>query len=173
MENKRNRQRVMKKIIVIVILFFSCGCTSVSLGGINYNNAPRGFHTSNTSIIYILRENATPTAFGAKILINNKKVCALPNKGFTWVEVIPGEKMILAKWPSITGQEDSTIRINAKENETYYILLNHDRTIGGSVFSPYNMINAFVITNKSLAQNKMKDMKYFKSKRTDQVVLCQ
>ncbi len=154
----------MKKIIILITLLFVCGgCASMPLSGTDYNNAPKGIPRSDTSIIYIIRDNATPTAFGSKIMIDNKKIRTLRNKSFTWIEIMPGEKTITAKWSLLNGQEDNVISVYAKANETKYIILKHDRTTAGSIFNPYVMYNKFVEVDEASALHKINDMKYFNS----------
>jgi hypothetical protein len=151
----------MKKIFIFIIMWIFCGCANLSVSGID---APKGFPTNNTSIIYVIRDNATPIMAGVNIMIDGAKIGVLSNKSFTWVETSPGERTIVAKWSFIAGQEDSIVNIHVGEGKIYYIILRHDFTTSKGIFNPYVMYNKFIETDESLALGRMKEMKYIKSK---------
>src|SRR3569623_1601995 len=113
----------MKNLIQVILgTLFLSGCATVAQGP-SYSQARALKTISGYATVYVLRDYAEPTAWGAKIHIDGTPVATLNQKGFTWVYVKPGNKDIKAVWPGASSLKDSAISVETVAGKTYYIEL--------------------------------------------------
>jgi len=99
------------------------------------------------ALVYIFRENAQPTLFGATIQIDGKEVVTLKQCGFTWVYAKPGKRKIEAVWDSITSQEISLVSLNISDGETYYVeLTGISKYLGTSYGMDHSLVGSLLST---------------------------
>lgn len=119
------------KTISISVLFMSViGCASVAEGPA-YSVAKAKENKEGYATLYILREYAEPTAWGATIHIDGKEVSTLNQGGFTWVYAKPGKRDITAVWPGLSGQKDSKILLELAKGKKYYVDLTGVSRLSG------------------------------------------
>ena len=113
------------------------GCATVAKGP-SYLESKAIKSKPGFAVLYIFREYAEPTAWGANIQVDTKPITTLNQGGFTWAYVKPGKKEIKAVWSGMSGQKDSFISINIKESRTYYVeLTGISQVIGASSSAVY------------------------------------
>lgn len=152
------------KNILLPLLIMCVGCATSNFSKITYKNSPKGIPTSQTAIIYFMRQNVKPTMMNPKILVNNVKVGKLPNNSFFWVEAPPGEKFIDTKWSWDAGANDDTIRLNVEANKKYYLIL---KPLGEKILPWYyaRFYNKFfVVEDEDIAVHNLEEMQYFVNK---------
>lgn len=97
-------------------------CATVAKGP-SYSEAKSLKPSPGFATLYVYRENAEPTAWGANIQVNGKPSADLNQGGFTWVYIKPGKTEVKAVWSGMSGQKDSFISIETQANKTYYVEL--------------------------------------------------
>jgi hypothetical protein len=105
------------------LLFFLSAlfsCATVAQGP-KYLESKASQSKPGYAVLYVFREYAEPTMWGATVLINGKQVATLNQRGFTWAYVKPGDTEIKAVWSGMSGQHDSFISIDILENKNYYV----------------------------------------------------
>jgi hypothetical protein len=75
------------------------------------------------ALVYVFRDRAEPTAWGATIFFDDDKVTTLKEDGFTWAYLAPGEHRIRAEWFWLSSQEDSFITLDVAAGQTYHLEL--------------------------------------------------
>lgn len=123
----------IKQLITLVFFPLLVGCATVAKGPA-YSEARAGSAKSGYSTLYVFREYAEPTAWGANIQVDAKPVSTLNQNGFTWVFVKPGKKEIKAVWAGMSGQKDSYISIDVVEGKTYYVELTGISQVAGAAY---------------------------------------
>ena len=96
------------------------GCASTAYGPA-YLESKAMQGKAGYATLYVFREHAEPTLFGAAIQINGKEVTTLNQGGYTWVYAQPGRNKIKAVWAGLSGQQDSYFTLNIEAGETYYV----------------------------------------------------
>lgn len=119
----------------LLIIFTSCalflsGCATVAEGPA-YSIAKTKESRYGYATLYVFREYAEPTAWGASIHIDGKEVGTLNQGGFTWIYAKPGNRDITAVWAGLSGQKDSKINMNLSEGKTYYVDLTGISQVSG------------------------------------------
>lgn len=94
----------------IFILFYLAGCAGTASGP-SYKVAKAKQIKPGYSILYVFREYAEPTLWGATIHIDGKEVQSLSQGGFTWVYAKPGKRNITAVWSGMASQRDANIAV--------------------------------------------------------------
>lgn len=116
----------MKNLIYFLFLVFVAptffGCATVAKGP-SFSESKAVNSKPGFATLYVFREYAEPTAWGAEVQVDSKPVTTLNEKGFTWIYVKPGTKNIKAVWPGISAQKDSSISIDAVEGKTHFVEL--------------------------------------------------
>ena len=107
---------------VALCLSVLTGCMSNAQGP-RYSKSKATQHKPGHATLYILREHAEPTFWGATIYIDGKEVVTLKQHGFTWAYVKPGYRYITAVWPLLSGQREAFFSLNVVEGKTYYLEL--------------------------------------------------
>lgn len=109
-------------VLSILLTAILSACATVAKGP-TYSEAKAFRPDPAHATIYIFREYAEPTAWGANIVINGSATAALNQGGFAWVYSKPGKTEIKAVWSSMSGQNDSFISIETRPGQTYYVEL--------------------------------------------------
>jgi hypothetical protein len=123
----RNAIRLVSLAMAILALV---GCATVAQGP-SYSESKAVEAKPGHAVLYVFREYAEPTAWGAKIQIDGKEVSTLNQGGFTWVYTAPGYREIKAVWNPLSGQHDSFVSLNVAEGETYYVELTGISRLSG------------------------------------------
>jgi hypothetical protein len=109
-------------IQVVLCALFLSACATVAKGP-SYLESKARKALPDRATVYVLREYAEPTAWGANIQIDGKPVADLNQGGFTWIYIKPGKTEIKAVWSGMSSQKDSFISIDTEAGKTYYVEL--------------------------------------------------
>lgn len=71
--------------------------------------------------VVFLRENAQPTAWGATIKIDGKKLVSIGNKRWTATTLAPGTYEIATSWSFMSGQKGGKYKLTVKEGRTHFL----------------------------------------------------
>ena len=115
-------QKISFASLISVGLFTLGGCATV-LDGPSYVEAQPKFVKDGKALVYVFRQYAEPTAWGATVHFDDKKVATLHQGGFTWAHLSPGTHSVKAVWPGLSAQRDSHIDLDVKAGNTYYVEL--------------------------------------------------
>lgn len=85
---------------VLVALLTACAAPSTAP---TFSQTPLATPKEGMAVLYLYREYAEPTAFKPTLAIDGKEVVALPQQGFTWVYVTPGNHKLTSRWPFLAG----------------------------------------------------------------------
>lgn len=163
----------MKNIIGLLFvssMLLLTGCATVAEGP-KYSTSKAQQDIKGYAILYVFREYAEPTAWGATIKIDGKEVSTLNQGGFTWVYVKPGKRSITAAWAVLSGQKDSSIDLEIEADKKYYVDLTGISRVsgvsGGTIYfqmgSGLNNVRpnvADIRLSKCCKLQKPKDLKY-------------
>lgn len=142
-------------LVIALIALFISGCATVAKGPsyseVGEMQAKEGFAT-----LFVFREYAEPTAWGAKIHIDSKKVATLNQGGFTRVYVKPGNREIVGKWGATTGQRESKISLNIEANKAYFVELTGLSKLTGTSATATG-VTMHIITGSGLNQVNQQD----------------
>ena len=119
--------------LISLSIGFILGCATIAKGP-NYSDSKAINSKPGYATLYVFREYAEPTAWGANIQVDTKPVSTLNQNGFTWVYVKPGKKDIKAVWSGMSGQKDSFISIDTVEGKTYYVELTGISQAAGGIY---------------------------------------
>ncbi len=123
----------MRNLIIIGFIGFTLfisGCATIAEGPA-YSVAKANKSRQGYATLYVFREYAEPTAWGATIHIDGKEISTLNQGGFTWIYAKPGNRNITAVWAGLSGQRDSKISLNFLENKKYYVDLTGISQVSG------------------------------------------
>ena len=123
--------RLLSPFFCVAILV---GCATVAKGP-SYTEAKASKPKPGYATIYVMRDYAEPTAWGAEIRIGGSPLTTLNQKGFTWVYSKPGKTEVRAVWSGMSGQKDSLISIDTEASKTYYLELTGISQFRGIVMS--------------------------------------
>lgn len=99
-----------------------------------------------TALVYVFRDRAEPTAWGATVHLGESKLATLKEDGFTWAYLAPGEHRVTLKWPLLSGQRESSFTLNVVANETYYLeLVGVSRLVSGPPSWSYQTGSGFAV----------------------------
>ena len=108
------------------------------------------------ALVYVFRDRAEPTAWGATVYFDDSKVATLRENGFTWAYLAPGQHRVSAKWFWLSGQEDSSITLNVAAGETYHLeLLGISRGSMGGGFIYTQMGSGFNRADPRMADERI------------------
>jgi hypothetical protein len=71
--------------------------------------------------LFIYRAYAQPTAWGTSVKVDGKSIISLPNRSYTAISVPPGSHIIKLSWPFLSGQSNSSMTLDVKAAERYYV----------------------------------------------------
>lgn len=71
--------------------------------------------------VVFVRENAQPTAWGATIKIDGKKLVSIGNKRWTATTLAPGTYEIATSWSFMSGQKGGKYKLTVKEGRTHFL----------------------------------------------------
>jgi hypothetical protein len=118
-------------ILTLVALFTLAGCATAP-DGPAYPASRATLQPSDKSTVYVYREHAEPTAWGATIKLADREIVTLGQGAFTWAYLPPGKHLIRAVWPALSGQQDSTIEAELQSGKTYYFELTGISRVTGA-----------------------------------------
>lgn len=85
------------------------------------------------ALVYIYRPDSPPTLRRAGILVDEKEVLKLPNKGYSWFYVSEGSHTVKTNWGSIyRGVPVVEMALPAEAGKTYYIRLSGTKVPQGT-----------------------------------------
>lgn len=117
-------------LLVVSIGLFS-GCATVAQGP-SFSEAPAPTPDPGKAVVYVFRKYAEPTAWGATIYFDKHEVATLNQSGFTWAYLVPGKHTVRGVWAGMSGQKDSSISLDVKSGQSYFIELTGSSRLTGS-----------------------------------------
>ncbi len=78
---------------------------------------------ADRALVYVYRQNAQPTMWGATITADGRDVASLSQGNFTQVTVPEGPHRFGARWAALSGQKESSIDLDVKAGRTYFVEL--------------------------------------------------
>jgi hypothetical protein len=105
-------------ILALVLASFLAGCVA---HGPAFSDAKPAPPAPGFALVYVFREHAEPTAFGATVFFDESRVATLNQKGFTWAYLAPGEHRIRTRWPLLATQRSTSVTLNVVAGETYVL----------------------------------------------------
>lgn len=104
-------------------LYLALGGCVVAANAPSFAEAAAPAPEEGMALVYVFRDRAEPTAWGATIFFDDDRVAMLKEDGFTWAYMAPGTHRIRAEWHWLSGQEDSFITLNVAPGRTYHLEL--------------------------------------------------
>lgn len=86
--------------ILFTSLLVACAAPS---NAPSFSRAPAAESREGMAALYIYREYAEPTAWKPTIYIDGKEVVSLPQQGFSWIYISPGNHTLVSKWSFLAG----------------------------------------------------------------------
>lgn len=144
-----------KYISLFLLLIGLSGCATTM--GPAYSISKAKQNKDGYAILYVYREYAEPTAWGATIVLDGKEVTTLAQGGYTWVYITPGNKIITAEWPGLSGQRDSSISLLIEPDKEYYLELIGSSSLGGIYGGTmiFQMGSGLILMDPEAAKNKL------------------
>lgn len=112
----------MIRLATLLLAISVTGCASTA-DGPEYNAAKATAGKPGHATVYIFRAHAEPTLWPATVQVGDREIASLSQKTFTWIYMAPGKRTIKAVWAAMSSQKDSTISLDIKEDEVYFVEL--------------------------------------------------
>src|SRR5690349_24664918 len=112
------RTAMTKSIRATVLAIFLSGCAA-SATAPSFSEAPTPSLNRETAVLYVYREYAEPTLFTADLLMDEREIVSLPQKGFSWVYVEPGRHRFTFKWPPLASMPKVDFERDFEKNKVY------------------------------------------------------
>ena len=128
MSRMPRRSSVVLPLIAIATLLVACA--TAPSGQLLADVRPQSIPT-NKALVYVYRNHAEPTVWNATVVIGNREIASLSQRTFTWFFADPGNNALRANWPALSGQTPSTVEIEMKPNQIYYIELSGVSRVAG------------------------------------------
>jgi len=122
-----NRRKYTGVVLMSLLLF---GCATVSEGPA-YSSATAAPDREGYAILYVFREYAEPTLWGATIHIDGEKLATLKQGEFSQVYATPGERVVTGVWPAISAQRESKITLDLLAGKEYFVELTGISRVSG------------------------------------------
>jgi hypothetical protein len=124
-------------VTFIVYVFVGCAATdsNVPVSPLLHRFEPVELSSPEYSLLYVYYP-MTPvahnpgfnTSLSVNISVDDNRIIRLPNRGYTWIELIPGNYKIGAEWPwtyGVPGPDPITTKVSVEAGKTYYLRLRH------------------------------------------------
>jgi len=117
----------IKISVLIIITTLATGCTTFAKGhAFRSASSP----DQNSSLLYIYRTESTPFMRQPTVLINGEELLDLPNGGYTYLYLRPGEYRIEFDWAWDVSYNDREIELDARPGEAYKVRIGGGRHCG-------------------------------------------
>ncbi len=136
-------------LLFVLLVCASCATPKVSVSPSLHRFQAVDSVTDGHALLYIYypytevaHNSIYNTSVSVALHVSGKKVIQLPNKGYTWIELKPGQYRIEAEWTRAQGvvsPRPVAVGIEVAAGNTYYLRLNHTGkaslgpTVGGMV----------------------------------------
>lgn len=110
----------MKQVLTLIIVTLISGCVA---SGPQFQKVQ--LEENGSSVVYFYRTfDKTFAGAKANFYVDDKKVIELLYKGYTYVQLSPGNYTVKQSWESVTSTTDGPeIEITVRENESLYIVV--------------------------------------------------
>lgn len=143
------RLSICSRTIAVGSLLFLVGC-AVSPTAPDFSQAKADSPKEGHALVYVYRVSAQPYWWPVGVTIDGTEVASLPDGGFTWVHIKPGQHTIKAVWPILASQQDATVVRSLASGESYFFEVLGESGYRGSVYSKLKQIST------DQAQERMK-----------------
>lgn len=84
---------------------------------------PAAAPDSGFALVYVIRDNAQPTAWSATVRVDGLRVAGLAQKSYTRVYVAAGDHRVGVSWNRLSGQLTYSSPFRAVSGRTYYMMV--------------------------------------------------
>jgi hypothetical protein len=125
---------------LLLLLTLFVGCATLARAP-KYSESKVSEPKPGYAVLYIFREDAAPTAFGATIYIDDREVGTLNQGCFTWIYAKPGSRRMMAVWSVLAGQVDAYLKLDIAESKTYYVEVSGEISLARDRGIPWSGLN--------------------------------
>ena len=107
------------------------GCATGAAGSQKFQPDHVAAAPADRALVYVYRQNAQPTMWSATVSADGHDIAALAQGTYTQIAVAEGTRHFIAHWASLSGQKDSSIDLDVKPGQTYFIELTGQSLMTG------------------------------------------
>ena len=123
--------RFVARCSIPVFFMLLAGCmTTLPDSALNLGEAPKPQVNDKKAILYVYRPHAIPILWSPSIDIDKTPYASLPNRGFTWFYVEPGEHEIHINWPFLSGGPSVRFPGKFEAGKTYAYEVTGSMSVG-------------------------------------------
>lgn len=125
------------------------GCSVAPKTALPYSDDLLGTPDEESAIVVVYRHLVPPYAYDIRVHVNGERITQIPNEGFTWTRVEPGETFVELKWPFIAATPTSRANFEAEAGKTYFVQAEG----GVSGFIPNAYGGTAILSSSAVAQS--------------------